>query len=122
MLIHVMKFQEFWKELQVELRKDKEFKTLKQNKKFKACFDHNKKGDLFVHVTLTLGEPRGQIPFNEFEGIWDNVKRYSRETRFVNKSGRLESYIKQNGETGKTVHVPYIITLIDHVLKNQNME
>ena len=54
-----MNFQEFWKKLQVELNQDKEFKTLKQNKKFKARFDRNKKEDLFVHVTLKLGKPRG---------------------------------------------------------------
>ena len=64
----------------------------------------------------------GQIPFNEFEGVWDTAKRYSRETRFVNKNGRLESYTKQNGETGRTVHVSYIIALIDHILKDQNMK
>ena len=117
-----MNFQEFWKKLQLELKQEIEFKTLKRNRKFKAQFDHNKKGDLFVHVTLELGQPRGQMPPNEFEGVWDNLKIISHENRFVNKDNRLESYIKQDGERGKTVHVSYIIALINHIVKNQKME
>ncbi len=117
-----MNFSEFWKKLQLELKQEIEFKTLKQNNKFKAQFDCNKKGDLFVRVILKLGQPRGQIPFNEFEGVWDNAKTFSHETRFVNKGGRLESYTRQDGESGKTVHVSYIAALINHVVKNQKME
>lgn len=117
-----MNFQEFWDELQVELKQDQEFKTIKQNKKFKACFDYNKKGDLFVHVTLKIGEPRGQIPINEFEGLWNNAKPHSRETRWINKGGRLESYTRQDGEIGKTVHTAYIIALIKHIVKNEDMD
>ena len=116
-----MNFQEFWTELQVELKEYKEFKTLKQGKEFKARFERNKKGDLFVQVTLKLGEPRGQIPFNEFEGIWDTAKNRSRENRFVNKGG-LEEYTKQDGEIGKTVHVSYIAAIINHVVKDCDME
>lgn len=117
-----MDFQEFWKILKAELSPDKKFKTLSQGKKFNAYFDHNKKGDLFVQVILDSGKPRGQIPFNEFEGIWDTAKTRSRETRFVNKGGRLASYVKQDGEIGETVHVSYISALINYVVKNQNME
>ena len=116
-----MNFQEFWTELQVELKDYKEFKTLAQHKEFKARFERNKKGDLFVQVTLKLGEPRGQIPFNEFEGIWDTAKSRSRENRFVNKDG-IEEYTRQDGEIGRTVHVSYITAMIDHIVKDSNME
>lgn len=117
-----MNFNEFWNELQSELTQKVNLKTLKQNKKFSAHIDHNKKGDLFVRVILESGKSRGQIPFNEFEGVWNTAKIYSRETRFVNKDGNLGSYIKQDGESGKTVHVSYITALIDYIVKDQSME
>ena len=117
-----MDFGKFWKKLQLELKQEIQFKTLKQNKKFKARFGHNKKGDLFVRVRLEHGKPRGQIPFNEFEGIWDTAKVSPPETRFVNKGGCLKAYTKQDGEIGKTVHVSYITALIDYIVKDQGME
>ena len=117
-----MDFDEFRKELQSELKQKVNLKTLKQNKKFSACFEHNKKGDLFVRVMLEYGKPRGQIPLNEFKGIWDTAKVSSHETRFVNKGGCLEAYTKQDGGIGKTVHVSYITALIDYIVKDQSME
>ena len=117
-----MNFQEFWEKLQDELKEYREFKTLKYGKEFKARFEHYQNGDLYVRVRLNFGEPRGTIPFNEFEGIWDTAKRYSRETRFVNKGGRLRKYTKQSGEVGKTVHVSYITAIIDYIVKDSNME
>ena len=117
-----MDFDEFWKELRSELKQKVNLKTLKQNKKFSAHFDHNKKRDLFVSVRPEHGKPRGQIPYNEFEGVWDTAKAFPPETRFVNKGGRLEAYTKQDNEIGKTVHVSYITALIDYIVKDQSME
>lgn len=77
---------------------------------------------MFVRVTLKSGQPRGQIPCNEFEGLWNTTKDLSSETRFVNIGGQLETYKKQDGGDGKTVHVSYIIVLIDHIVKKQIMK
>jgi hypothetical protein len=68
------------------------------------------------------GESRGPIQSNEFEGVWDNVKGRSHETRFLNEKRRLEPYPKKKGGIGKSMHVSYITTLIDHVVKDQDME
>ena len=78
---------------------------------------------MFVRVIiLEHDKSRGQIPVNEFKGVWDTAKASSRETRFVNKGRCLEAYTKQDGEIGKTVHVPYITALIDYIVKDQSME
>ena len=108
--------------LQTELKQEREFMTLKQNKKFNARFERNMHRELVVRVILEHGEPRGQIPNNEFEGIWDNSKGYSRETRFVNKGGRLGSYPKKKGGIGESMNVSYITKLIDHIVQDQDME
>lgn len=108
--------------MQTELKQEKEFKTLKQKKRFKARLEYTQKRDLVVCVTPKLGVPRGQIPSNEFKGIWDTAKKYSHETRYVNKNRRLESYSKQTGGIGNSFQVSYITALIDHIVKDQNME
>ena len=117
-----MNFKEFWSLLQIELKQDITLKTLKRKKEFKAHFERNRKGDLFVQVRPKFGQPRGQIPFNEFEGIWDNAKVCSHKDRFLKKTKLLESYIKQTGEIGRTVHVPYIVALVSHIVKDQDMQ
>jgi len=117
-----MNFNEFWKKLQNELKQEKKFKTLKQKKKFNAHFEHNAHGVPFVKIITETGEPRGPIQSNEFEGVWNNAKGRSRETRFINEKGRLEPYRKKKGEIGKTIQIPYITTLIDYVVQDQDME
>ena len=116
-----MKFEEFWSKLQSELAVKKEFETLKQNKRFEASFERNRKGELFVQVILQDGNPRGSISANEFEGVWDTAKKYSPEERFVNKDGRLESYQTKKGEVGKSIQTSYTTTLINHIVENQEM-
>ena len=117
-----MNFQEFWKLLQVELSQKKELKTVTRYKKFQAYFDHNEKGDLFVLVITELGKSR-RIPVNEFKGLWDTMKKYSRETRFVNKDRRLNTYQSQDGVIGNnSFNVSYIIALINYILIDQDME
>ena len=116
-----MDFEEFWNKLKSELKQKKEFKTLTQNKRFKVYFDRNKHGELSVRVILQNGSLRGPIFSNEFKGVWDTAKKYSHETRFVNKGRRLESYQKKKGGRGKSMQVSYTTTLIKHVVKNQKM-
>jgi|APSaa5957512535_1039671.scaffolds.fasta_scaffold400940_1 hypothetical protein len=117
-----MNFNKFWKLLQNELQHEKEFKTLKQKKKFNAHFEQNRDGVLVLKIITETGEPRGSIPSNEFEGVWDNVKGRSRETRFLNENRRLEPYPKKKGGIGKSMQVSYIIALIDYVVQDQNMK
>jgi len=116
-----MNFQQFWNILQTELKQEKEFKTLKQKKKFTAVFEHNASGVPVVKIITEAGQPRGPIQSNEFEGVWDNAKGRSRETRFLNENRRLEPYQKKKGGMGKSMQVSYITTLIDFVVKEQNM-
>ena len=116
-----MNFEGFWKKLQSELKQKKEFKTLTQNKRFEAQFERNKHEELSVHVILQNGSLRGPISSNEFRGVWNTAKKYSHETRFVNKGRRLESYQKKKGGIGKSMQVSYTTTLIKHIVKNQEM-
>jgi len=117
-----MNFNEFWKKLQNELKQEKEFKTLKQKKKFNAHFEHNLHGVPIVKLITETGEPRGHTKSNEFEGVWDNAKGRSRETRFVNEKRRLEPYSKKKGGIGKSMQVSYITALIDFIVQDQDME
>ena len=116
-----MNFQEFWNKLQSESTPQKEFKTLTQNKRFKAYFESNRKGEPLLRIMTDNGKIRG-IPHYEFNGVWDNVKRYSNETRFVNKSKRLEPYHKRKGGMGKSMQIAYIVKLIQYIVQNQKME
>lgn len=116
-----MNFEEFWSKLQSELKQEKEFMTLKQKKKFKARIDYNTYGKAMVLVTLENGTPRGQMRSNEFEGVWDNAKIHSYETRFVNENGRLGPYVKKDGDLGKSIQISYITTLIDYIVQKQEM-
>ncbi len=116
-----MNFEQFWKKLQLELKQEKEFTTLKQNKKFKVRLGYVE-DKLVVLITPHDSQiQRGRIPRNEFEGIWNNAKIYSPETRFVNKNKRLESFTNKNGTKGKSMQVSYIVTLIKHIVRNQEM-
>lgn len=49
-----MKFDEFWKKLQNELRQEKEFRTLKQKKKFTAFFEISTRGIPAIRVTKEI--------------------------------------------------------------------
>ena len=116
-----MNFKECWKKLQHELKQEKEFRTLKQKKKFTAYFETNTRGISAVRIITETGAPRGPIQSNEFEGVWDNAKGHSRETRFLNEGRRLEPYSTKKGGMGKSMQVSYITTLIDYVVQNQDM-
>jgi len=117
-----MNFQEFWKKLQSEIRQEKEFKTLKQKKKFTVHFEQNRDGVPVLKIITETGEPRGPISSNEFGGVWDNAKGRSRETRFLNDNRHLEPYPKKKGGMGKSMQVSYIVALIDYLVQDQNME
>ncbi len=116
-----MDFQEFWHKLQDELTRSKDFKTLTYDRRFKAYFESNKKGELMLKIMTDEGKIRG-ISRYEFNGVWDNVKRYSKETRLVNKNRRLEPYPKRKGGIGKSMQVSYIVKLIKHIVNDQNMK
>lgn len=117
-----MNFNEFWDNLQDELKHEKEFVTLKQNKKFKACLGYVNL-ELVVLVTPESSMiQRGRIPKNEFEGIWDNAKGYSNETRFVNKGGRLDLYPRKKDGLGRSNNISYITRLIHEIVQEQKME
>lgn len=116
-----MNFQEFWKKLQVELKQEKKFETLKYKRKFKAYLEYNKNEEYVVRVMPESGKIRGPIPSNEFKGIWNDVKKYSNETRFVNKDGRLGSFLRKNGERSNSMNMSYILKLVQHIVKNQKM-
>lgn len=117
-----MNFKEFWKLLQVELQHEKHFSTLKQNKKFKGYFERKLNGELIVRVIPESGKLRGPIPSNEFEGIWDSARGFPRETRFVNRHGRLGSYQRKDGKIGNSENVSYITKLIDHIVQDQKLD
>ena len=117
-----MNFKEFWKKLQNELNQEKEFETLKQKKKFSAHFEQNRHGVPVLKIITETGKPRGPIQSNEFEGVWDNAKGRSRETRFLNEGRRLKPYPTKNGGVGKSMQVSYIVTLVDYIVQNQDME
>ena len=38
------------------------------------------------------------------------------------QGGRLEPYIRKDGQVGKTTQVAYIVKLIQHIVKEQSME
>jgi len=117
-----MNFNEFWKKLQVELKQEKKFETLKQKRKFQARLEHIKQ-ELVVLITPERSQiQRGRIPYNEFEGIWNDAKKYPHETRFVNKNGRLGSFINKNGYEGKSNNLSYILKLFKLIVRNQDME
>ena len=117
-----MKFEQFWNALQLELRQEKEFTTFKQKKKFNARAEYNRNHELVIRVIPESGKQRGQIPSNEFEGIWDNAKGYSHETRFVNKGGRLDLYPRKNGGMGRSNNISYITRLIYEIVQDQDMK
>ena len=116
-----MYFEEFWSILKIKLKQENEFKTLKYEREFKAFFRYTKYEELVVSIITSTGNPRNYISSNEFKGIWNTAKKYSRETRFVNKKGRLFPYLKKSGGVGKSKNVSYISKLIDVIVQDQNM-
>lgn len=132
-----MEFQVFWIQLQdeleyveledenlrqEELRQDQKFKTLKQKKPFAAYFSRNGQEELFVRIMIGDKDPRGEIRVNEFEGVWNNVKKYPHLKLDKIKNKLLVSYKRKYGETGTTINVPYITALIQYIVKDQGIE
>ncbi len=116
-----MDFEEFWNILQSELKHEKEFETWNQKKKFKARLGYVN-DEFVVLVTPQISQTqRGRIPHNEFKGVWSNMKNLSKDTRYKNKNGRLESFINKNNTVGNSNNLSYIIKLIQHIVQNQDM-
>ena len=103
-----MNFQQFWKKLFVELKQNKKFKTLKRSKLFDA--------DIIDYQTIIITpnhtkKPR-KIKINEFQGMWNIMKNDIRSERYINSKKRYYSFWSSS----------YISTLIDYVVKGQNMQ
>ena len=109
-------------EITIGIKQEKEFKTLTRNKKFKACLGYIKREKVVLVTPQRNQIQRGIIPHNEFKGVWDNAKRFSQDTRFVNKYGRLASFTNKNGTEGKSKNLSYIVKIIQHIVKNQEMK
>lgn len=107
----------FWNILKKELGKERKFKTLARNNEFTAKFQYNENRE--AHVTITVNSERN-VERREFEGVWDNSKIRLRKTRFENIK-ELESYTRQDGKEGKSPHVSYITSLINYIVKDENM-
>ena len=105
----------------MELVHEQEFTTMKLHRKFSAGLVHDRQGTPYVFVITENGKQRG-IWRREFEGVWNNAKPYDLDTRFLNKGLRLEPYEREGGGLGKTINVSYIITLIHHIIQEQDME
>ncbi len=112
-----MNFEMFWDILKNELGKEKKFKTLVRKNEFTAKFQYNKNRE--AHIIIIVNSERN-VERREFEGVWDNSKACLRKTRFENIK-ELESYTRQDGKLGKSTHVSYIASLIDHIVKDENM-
>jgi len=63
-----MKFQEFWKRLHAKLTQENEFKTLKQNKKFKVHLEYIKQELVVIVTPESSMTPRGRIPLTSLRG------------------------------------------------------
>ena len=87
-----------------------------------AIIERNRNSELVVRVMLESGNSRGAIPRNELEGIWDNVKIHDKESRFVNKSDRLNLFPNKRGGNTRSQNRSYILKLIQHMVGDQDME
>ena len=101
-----MNFQQFWKKLSIELRQDKKFKTLKRVKIFEASLIDNtiviKRDSIRVRTIL----------IKQFQEMWNIMKNDVRNERYINTNKRYYSFWSYS----------YINALIDHIVKDQNME
>ena len=103
-----MNFQQFWKKLSVELKKNKKFKTLRRSNLFNAY--------ILDYQTITVipnhTKKSRQIKIVEFQGMWNIMKNDIRNERYINSKKRYYSFWSSS----------YINALIDHIIKEHNME
>jgi len=113
-----MNFDNFWKLLIEELNSERKFVTLDRKSEFHAYSELNSNKEIVIRVMTTKNKLRGQIPSNEFKGVWNNAKDRSHDTRFINNDGVLESYITKDRSVGKTLNLSYITKLIHYVVND----
>ena len=102
-----MKFQEFWEQLSIDIRRGKKLATLEQKKEFEAIMN----GRSAVRITPSTEKIR--IVLNrEFEAMWDKMKDDIRSERYINKNGRYHDYLNSS----------YVSALIDSIVQNDNMQ
>ena len=111
-----MNFQEFWKELHVELRHKEKYPTLKRARLFKAAASD----PTTINVTPSSKQVR-LVTIGQFQGMWNLMKNDTRGQRYINtktdpqdpgSKGRYYSYWNYS----------YICALIDHVVGDQDMK
>ena len=102
-----MDCNEFWANLSVKLKNEKDCRTLKRSKPFKARI----KDSNTVIVTPGSGDAR-KVTKDQFCRMWSLMKYDSRSNRYINTNKRYYDFWSSS----------YISALIDCVVGNQNME
>ena len=102
----MVSFGGFWTELSAELKRGKEFRTLKQSKRFRAEMTHDA-----VIVTPGTGVRR-TIPKIQFQSMWNIMKGDIRNERYINTGQRYYKFWSSS----------YINALIDSIVKDRDMQ
>ncbi len=103
-----MDFRRFWSEITIELRDKKEFKTLDRAYAFDAVAGTS---DTITATPSSTGISR-EIPKEQFQDMWDIMKNDIYSERYKSTNGRYSPFWSR----------VYVSALIDHAVKNQNME
>ena len=103
-----MRFDQFWKELAIELEHNKKFKTWKQKKSFEANFADNDA----VMATPNSTKLGRRIQIKEFREMWNIMKDDIRSERYIGAKQRYHRYLNSS----------YVSALIDSVVKDQDMQ
>ena len=103
-----MRFEQFWEKLYVELKHSKRFKALKRHTSFEAYFAD---ADTVI-VTPDSTKIDRKVSSKEFEGMWNIMKNDIKSQRYVNTNKRYYTFWSSS----------YINALIDHIVKDQDMQ
>jgi len=101
-----MYYDDFISELKAMLQTKQTFHTLKQDKEFDAVYYQ---GDIII-TPLSTGEER-PFPMNEFFKIWELAGDLPKQERYNPGNYQQDTY-----------NSSYILTLIQHILKNDEIE
>jgi len=101
-----MLYDDFVGELKKTITTKQTFQTLKQDKEFDAVYFQ---GDIII-TPLSTGEER-PVPLNEFFKIWKLVGDMSKQERYNPGNYQQDTY-----------NSSYILTLIQHILKDDEIE
>jgi len=104
-----MDFKEFWDGLSLELKTRVEFETLKRSKTFEARMAGDSRA---VTVTPSSTGMSRNVRMSEFQQMWGTMRNDTRRERYVNSNGRYSKFWNPS----------YVNALIDHVVKDQDMQ